>query len=250
MNAFDRELRARARALDTPVDEGRLRETARRSQQAFLACEAERPLSWFEFLYEQSAFLQKRWWAAQGGLLLALLALLCCTHSDLYIQRSLGTAGPLFALAMLPELWKNQRSDALEVEGAAYYSLRQIYAARMLLFALADAALLSLFFAAAHCALALSLFDLLTQFFLPFAVTCCICFRTLCSRRFHSELFALLLCSVWVGVWTMIVLTPAVYDAVTAPAWCGVLALAAVYLGYCAVRVWQNCETIWEGTPI
>lgn len=250
MNAFDRELRARARALDTPVDEARLRETARRSRQAFLACEAERPLSYFEFLYQQSAFLQKRWWAVQGGMLLALFALLCSTHSSAYVQRSLGTAGPLFALAMLPELWKNQRSDALEVEGAAYYSLRQIYAARMLLFALADAALLSLFFAAAHCALAVSALDLLTQFFLPFTVTCCICFRTLCSPRFHSELIALLLCSVWVGVWTTIVMTPAVYGAVAAPVWVGVLLLAVAYLGYCVARVCQTCDTIWEGTPV
>lgn len=61
----------------------------------------------------------------------------------------MGTLAPLFVVLVLPELWKNRSSGALEIECTAYYSLRQIYAARMVLFGLVDLALLTLFFSAA-----------------------------------------------------------------------------------------------------
>lgn len=65
------------------------------------------------------------------------------------VQRAMGTLAPLFVVLVLPELWKNRSSGALEIECTAYYSLRQIYAARMVLFGLVDLALLTLFFSAA-----------------------------------------------------------------------------------------------------
>lgn len=57
----------------------------------------------------------------------------------------MGAAAPLFALLILPELWKNQSSHTLEIECTTCYSLRQIYGARIFLFALVDITLLSIF---------------------------------------------------------------------------------------------------------
>jgi len=50
-------------------------------------------------------------------------------------------------------------------------------------------------------------------------VTCCICFRTLYAKRIRSEALALLLCSLWAGVWAMLILNNAVYSVISVPVW-------------------------------
>ena len=60
---------------------------------------------------------------------------------DLYYFRELKLremAETLFAILIIPELWKNRANCCMEVEGSTYYALRQIYSARILLFGLAD----------------------------------------------------------------------------------------------------------------
>mgnify|MGYP006990195710 CR=1 FL=1 len=49
-------------------------------------------------------------------------------------QRILGVVASLFIILIIPELWKNQTYQSMEIEATSYYSLRQIYAARMSLF--------------------------------------------------------------------------------------------------------------------
>ena len=105
-------------------------------------------LSRAEFLYQQSQYIRKRWWILQGGLLVLLWILLAVSESGVVVQKSMGVAAPLFAVLLLPELWKNRNAQATEIEGTAFYSLRQIYAARIFLFAMADFLLLFAFFAA------------------------------------------------------------------------------------------------------
>ena len=129
------------------------------------------------------------------------------------VQRAMGTLAPLFVVLVLPELWKNRSSGALEIECTAYYSLRQIYAARMVLFGLVDLALLTLFFSAALLAGQATLRDLIINFLLPFLVTGCICLRTL---------------SMWLGM----------------------LLLATVYFLYAIRKLQNTCETIWEVSPV
>ena len=54
-----------------------------------------------------------------------------------YIQRSMGVIASLFVILIIPELWKNRTFQCMEIEASSYYSLRQVYAARMLLFGMA-----------------------------------------------------------------------------------------------------------------
>ena len=128
----------------------------------------------------------------------------------LHIRRSLGIAAPLFVILILPELWKNRTYDAMEVEGTTFYTLRQVYAARLTLFAGVDLLLLTAFFIGASFFARVTVMELLIQFLLPFNVACCICFQTLYGGRNNSEAFSILLCSVWTGLWTLVVLNDAV----------------------------------------
>lgn len=213
--------------FEDDYDEEKLQRTIAISKRAFLEGEEERPLSRLEFLYQQSRYVKKRWWLLQGLLLTAVCLLLWQAETDYAIRRCLGLAGPLLAVLVLPELWKNRSSDALEVECSTLYTLRSIYAARLVLFAGVDLVLLSLFFAGASVLTRVTVWEMLIQFLLPFNVTCVICLSTLYSRRIKSETLSMTLCLLWAAAWLFVMETDTIYNAISAPLW--MLALGASF---------------------
>ena len=223
-----------------------LQETIEKSKAAFYETEAEGALSRGEFLYQQIQYMQKRWWILQGMLLLSLWFLLDWSKAGPYARKCMGVAAPLFAVFLLPELWKNRNTHTTEIEGAAYFSLRQIYAARIFLFALVDTVLLCLFSLAAVLMGNIPAETLIAQFFLPYFVACCICFRTFYHRRAVSDVFALLLCLIWCFVWIHFVLNENLYDAVSLPIWMAATAASVLYLGCCIYRGQRSCQILWE----
>lgn len=217
--------------------------------RAFHRREASRPLSQLEFLRQQSRFLHKRWWLLQAGVLGLLWWLLQIAGSTAEVQRAMGTLAPLFVVLVLPELWKNRASGALEIECTSYYSLRQVYAARMILFGLVDLVLLTLFFSVALLAGKTTVRELIIHFLLPFLVTCCICLRTLSCRQDFALYTAVPLCLALTAVWVLLILNSKVYALISLPMWLGMLAGAALYFLYAIYHLQTTCETIWEETP-
>lgn len=71
----------------------------------------------------------------------------------------------------------------MEIEGTTHYTLRHIYAARLVLFGAVDLVILTGFCGALTLALQLSLATLVTQFLLPLVTTACLCFAVLSSPR-------------------------------------------------------------------
>lgn len=236
--------------LNIPCDEEKIVETICLSKDAFYRSEAAAPLSRFDFLIQQSRYIGKRWWLLQGTLLALVLLLLRASETPMYLQKCLGITAPLFAVLALPELWKNRSSGAVEVECAAYYSLRQIYAARLTLFMGVDILLISFFLLAVSCLGQLTLWEMLISFVLPFNVSCCICFQCLYSTKASSELFSVLLCIAWTFLWSQIVLTERIYAAISPLVWAGMLALSSLFLLYSVNRGQRNMRHIWEMKPL
>lgn len=234
--------------FDNGYDEEKLQKTIAISKRAFLEGEQERPVSRLEFLLEQSRYVKKTWWLLQGALLAAVCLLLADMEADYAIRRCLGLAGPLLAVLVLPELWKNRSADATEVECTTLYTLRSIYAARLTLFAGVDLLLLSVFFAGASVLTRVTVWEMLIQFLLPFNVTSVICLATLYSRKIQSETISMVLCLLWAAVWLLVMEQNEIYNAISAPLW--VLALAASFcgLGWVILRGQRNLNL--EAKPV
>ncbi len=252
MNRTDRQFKERLRlqenALSPPHRREHLQEVVRSAKAAFHEGESDDILTGAEFLYQQAGYIRKRWWVLQGMVLVALWMLIRYMEGNSYEQRIMGVAAPLFGVLLLPELWKNREMNAMEVEGAAFYSLRQIYAARLFAFAMVDVLMLTAFCLVNVGSGQLMLEEIMLQFFLPLTVTCCICFRTLYSRRACPEVFAVILCLLWSGIWLQVALLGKLYDRVSVPVWYGVLVTAFCYLLYCIYRGQRNCRAVLEET--
>lgn len=236
--------------IHIPCRESHILETIEISKSTFLAGESENTVSRIEFLHQQSKHIKKCWWFLQGILLLSVCILLHSANTPLQVRRSLGLAGPAFVILIIPELWKNRSSNALEIECTTFYSLRQIYAARLTLFAGVDVLLLTLFFAGVSISARLTLWELVIQFLLPFNVTCCICFHSLYSKWIRSEALSMLLCTVFAGLWSLIVLNDAVYHAVSVPIWAGLLSASTLYFTCILFHGQRNWRNTMEVKPL
>lgn len=84
------------------------------------------------------------------------------------------------------------------------------------------------------------------DFLLPFLVSCCICFRFLCSRRGGMEYAATALCMVWSAVWSVVAANEAIYDRLAEPVWLGMILLFLGYLVFCIRKAISDCEIAWE----
>ena len=155
-------------------------------------------------------------------------------------------AASLFAVLIMPELWKNRNTGAMEIEGTTFYTLRQMYAARIMAFALADGFILGIFFAAASLSGRITMWEAVVQFFIPFNISCCICFGTLYSRKTGSEVFSVFLCMMWDAVWFLFLLQEPIYEAVTKPMWALIFISSVLYLFYCVSRGQKKWRQMWE----
>lgn len=218
--------------------------------QETLAEKQQNIMPYPEFLKSQFHYIRKRWWILQFLLMAGMLMWMEMTGGYLQFRRELGVFSVLFVVLVIPELWKNQSSQSVEVECAAYYSLRQIYAARLLILAAVDVLMFSIFFCMSSVRMQLSAGELIVQCLLPCCVTACICFQTLCSRRHFSETAAISFCLCWNMIWLFIVMEPKIYNVVSLPVWIGILSVTIGYLGTVVYRTLRNCENYLEGMQV
>lgn len=243
---LERKLNDYKKTMKIIPNEHNIEETIKKSIDTFCAIEQERLLNYWEFLWGQLRVIRKRWWIFQFLILLALWLSLPSLQSDQLMQRAMGVVAALFVILIIPELWKNQTYQSMEIESTAYYSLKQIYAARMLLFGIVDIVLVSFFCGLASVAWNVTFSQLVVQFILPMVVTSCICFGILCSKYPLSEVFAVTMCVLWSAVWILVILNEPIYASVAFPLWLAILGIALVFLIVTIYQTIYRCNNYWE----
>ena len=227
--------------------EEHIRATVTAARASFLRAESEMPLSRTAFLSAQLALIHKRWWLAQA-LLLVLVALALPGLAEIELMaRGLGVTAALFVILVIPEFARNSSANAMEIEGTTHYTLRHIYAARLVLFGGVDLVILTGFCGALTLALQLSLATLVTQFLLPLVTTACLCFAVLSSPRAAQG--AVAICLFWSGVWWLIVASDGLYSQIALPLWLVLFALSLLLLALFARRYLKHATEQWEGQP-
>jgi len=245
---LEKELKDYGESMKIIPNEQKITETVRKSMEAYCLAEQERSLTYWEFLWAQLRLIRKRWWLFQLLLLLLLWAVLPSIQVEQLVQRILGVAASLFIILIIPELWRNQACQSMEIEAASYYSLRQIYAARMLLFGIVDIVLITFFCMSATVTMDILLSQLFIQFLFPMTVTTAICFGILCSKYPFRETTAMMMCIAWSTLWLVVILNEKIYTAVTFPLWLIFIGIAFTFLIFTVYRSIHCCNHYWEVT--
>lgn len=231
--------------MDISPEEDRIKETIRLAGRAFYEGQGDERLSYFEFLWFQGRFIKKRWWLLQAALLCLLWLLMAGGNGQGQIHREAAILIPAFAVVVIPELWKNVRSQAMEIESASYFTLRQVNCARLTLFAIVDLTLLSLFILSGAVVWHLTLLEIVTQFLVPFLSTCGIYLTIFCNRSLNSELLAVSLCLLWTAVWYFVVMDDGVYKTISLPLWMAAFVLSAAFVAAALCRIFKDSHQEW-----
>lgn len=226
--------------------EEKILKTVSKSIEIFYLKEQEKVLTYREFLWTQFRITQKKWWILQILLLAGIGIAFSSNQEKFFIQRGLGITSVLFVILIIPELWKNKSNQCMEVESTSYFSLRQIYSARLFLFGLVDVILLSAFCLFLHGNLHLSALSLISQFFFPAVVTACICFGLFCNSKSVNETVSIVFCVLWSIVWWLITSNERIYLAVKLPVWIGLMVIALLILGSMIYKTVRDCTKCWE----
>lgn len=243
---LEKELKDYGESIKVIPNEQKVTETIRKSMEAYCLAEQERFLTYWEFLWAQLRLMRKRWWLFQFLLLMLVWVVLPTIKTEQLLQRILGVVASLFIILIIPELWKNQTYQSMEIEATSYYSLRQIYAARMLLFGIVDIVLITLFCTSAAIRMDILFSQLLVQFLFPMTVTTAICFGILCSKYPFSETSAMMMCIAWNAIWLAVILNEKIYAAITFPLWLTFIGIAFVFLAFMIYRTLYGFNHYWE----
>lgn len=201
-----------------------------KSIRAFYNSEKKRKPSYLYFLYVQLCYTKKHWWVLQAAALFTWIFLAGRIPDSAVLQRSLGILAFLFIILIIPELFREEQAGMTELEATLFYSLRDVYSARLLLFGMADAVILLLFCLVLRMNLRTSPLQMVSQFFVPLVISTLICFLVLCSRKIHSPYAAGFLCIAFCGIWWRITMDERIFLAVQTPAWILVLCISILFL--------------------
>lgn len=205
--------------------------------------------SYFDFLLEQCKFIKKKWWILQGCVLIVLWLLLNNQGYTENAERITGIFAVVFSVLIIPEIWKNQRFSAIEIEKASFYSLRQICAARILLFAMVDLSMVTLFFTLMVHTTQVPLYEIIINFLIPFNVSGSICFRLLYGKWHEMEWVAVCVSMLWIIIWSLLVTWEPIYNKIAQPIWIGLVLMSFGYLVFSVQKSQFKCDIIWEDKP-
>jgi hypothetical protein len=202
----------------------------------------EQVVPYYEFLFTQLKLVQKRWWTFQLLILILLWRIIPLFAETDSIQRILGVSASLFIILAVPELWKNRNYKSIEIEATCYYSLRQIYAARMTLFGIVDVLLITLFCGISSTSFNLSMEELFVQFLFPMTITACICFAILCNKYRFNEFIAIGMCIIWNVLWLLFIQNETAYSLITMQVWIGLFVAALAFLLFTIYKTLAECN--------
>ena len=114
---YETKIKDYTKDVEQNINQEAVVQTIKKCKKTFVQAE-DYPLSYMEFLYDQMHFIQKRWWILQGCLLVILWVFLNDVADIYEMQRLMGAGACLFAIFLVPEIWKNRRNQAMEIEGA------------------------------------------------------------------------------------------------------------------------------------
>lgn len=226
--------------------EEHITDTILKSKEAFYRKEQERLLNYWEFLWSQFRITKKRWWLFQIMLLTTAVTILPSTQSRYTIQRIMGVVGVLFVVLVIPELWKNKSCNSAEIEISSYYTLKQIYAARILLYGIVDIFLLTVFCVILKGNLHFTFTEILVQFLFPITITACICFGILCNKYSYSEITSIVACIIWSTIWMLITINENIYEAAVLPVWLLLFVIAILFLAAAVYKTLHDCNKCLE----
>lgn len=201
----------------------------------------QKRISYMEFINSQSKYLDKRWWLIQLLLVTLTSFLLKDSYDILYMKKVLTIGAPLFVILILPEIWKNKNSNSLVIESSTYYSIRDIYFARILWYITIDLFFITLFYFFCN----ITFKEFIINFMVPVNICGSICFLCVTNNKYKYE-HVILFFIIWTVIWLKLIEDLKIYYIFIKPFWIFYFIFSIIFLLFSISKVLQSNYTVNE----
>ncbi|MGN0273403.1 MAG: hypothetical protein ACI4DT_01275 [Chordicoccus sp.] len=207
----------------------KLQELADLSVETFYREEKKKPLPRKAFVLYQFRLMKKGWMILQAVLLIGIYVLLHFLGDLDACYRLVAVLSTLLIIFFVPELWREKREHSIDLINSCYYSIEELYAAKLLIAGLYDLLILSVFFIVTLTTSHVTVYRMILHFLLPMLVTACICLVCL-SAGISNYYITLSVCIAFSGLWYAVTSFPFLYRPISTAAWVVFLILSVVLL--------------------
>lgn len=200
------------------------------------------------FIFGQMRFISKGIWAVKavvfGGMLAALYGFRFGGNSGAGEMMAIGAS--MLVLTAMPEIWKNIRYQALDVESCTRFGLKKAYFARFFILGMTDLCLATVFVACADRWLAVSFYRLAVWLLVPYNSTLIVCLSLMAFGKRGSEQMAEAGGALWMAAIFWLTGYLHIYEKVQLLIWGILLGLSYVYLLFVIGKIVKNANGILE----
>lgn len=223
------------------TQEEHIQQTIKKSIDAFWEHEQKQKPSIFEFLYSQFLFIQKRWWGLQFGCLLLLWILLNFGFSQSIERKAIAIIIPIFALLILPELWKSRQTNMEDIENTSVHTTRDIYLARLILFGAVDLFGMTILWLVTF---PQGIENLIFELLIPFNGVCTLMLGSLVYYSGREFYLPIGLCFLFTIVWFLIISNDNLYTELSYSLWFLLFLFSSILLLSMICKLMQKCKEV------
>lgn len=226
----------------------KLEETVALSKRIVMDNEKEKEAGMLEFVFGQMRFISKGTWAVKAvvfaGMFIALYAIY--SGGAKVADQMIALAASLLVLTAMPEIWKNIRYQAMDVESCTRFGLKKAYLARFLLLGMTDLCVATVFVLCANKWLASSFYQIAVWLLVPYNSMLMVCLSVMAFGKRNSEQLAEAGGALWMAVVFWLTGYTNIYEKVQLFMWGILLGLSYVYLVFVIGKIVKNANGLSE----
>lgn len=226
----------------------RLEETIALSKRIVMEREKEKETGMLEFVFGQMRFISKGTWAVKAvvfvGMFLALYGIR--PQGGKGAEQMAAIAASLLVLTAMPEIWKNIRYQAVDVESCTRFGLKKAYLARFLLLGMTDLCMATVFVLCTNRWLSSPFYQMAIWLLVPYNSMLMVCLSVMAFGKRGSESMAEAGGALWMAVVFWLTGYLQIYEKVQLFMWGILLVLSYVYLGFVIGKIMKNANGLSE----
>ena len=158
----------------------------------------------------------------------------------------MAVAASLLVLTAMPEIWKNIRYQALDVEGCTRFGLKKAYLARFLLLGMTDLCMATFFVLCTNRWLSSSFYQIALWLLVPYNSMLMVCLSIMAWGKRGSESMAEAVGALWMAAVFWLTGYWHIYEKVQLFMWGILLAASYVYLIFVIGRIVKSANGLSE----
>ncbi|MBP3460125.1 MAG: hypothetical protein J6K58_13020 [Lachnospiraceae bacterium] len=226
----------------------KLEETILLSKKIVMEEQKDKEAGMLEFVFGQMRFISCGTWMLRVMMFLGMTFVLYAVHGNgrEQMDQILSIFTSILVLSGIPEIWKNIRFHATDIEICTRFGLKKAYMARFLLLGMMDLCMATFLAVMGNRWLSVSFYEMAVWFLVPYNSTLMICLSMTAFAKHKSEYLTEAVGALWMAAVYWLTGYVKIYEKVQLFLWGILLVVSCVYIGFVISKIMKSTEQYLE----